>query len=215
MQKIFYSFFILFIVNTSIYAQHTEYNFAIGSGFYHYEENIAIEPYYSMLNTTFDPATISRLRLTHPTYANNPFGNRSGFSYQISFNKKRITKHNFLWNFNLEYESVQCKKNVDWIYDPSLTFLPASGECTLRNNFIAGSYFFGRRTFIKKYYWDIMGGVGFGYNFFNAHEKANAIVSSTNELVACDFKSKDFGGQWPSDFKFQLHSELGYKNWGI
>jgi hypothetical protein len=73
------------LVTGNCFGQHVEYNFGAGSGFFHYasDKSDKIEPYFSMLNIAVD--SIYR---TKP-YANNPRGEKSGFSFQFFADLKK------------------------------------------------------------------------------------------------------------------------------
>lgn len=87
MRKTIHLTILCLLIEVVSYAQHTEYSFTIGTGFYHYATNDYMDPYYSMINTILLPSP--GFQPYHSTYANNPYGNKSGFSYTLSVGKKR------------------------------------------------------------------------------------------------------------------------------
>ncbi|MBS1641296.1 MAG: hypothetical protein JST94_11710 [Bacteroidetes bacterium] len=198
-----------------LYSQkHSEYNIAVGTGLFKYAgtDNTYIEPYYSSVNTNSVAITAGG-----KGYANNPHGNKAGFSYFILVGMKKITKRNFLWRYSISYESVESKKSINWLYDGFSYYKTLGGECLLRNQFITLSPNYGYRFTNKKnvnVYCDITGGLDIAMNFFNAHEKTYAITA-TNNTVTNDDLSRTNGGFHPLDVRANLQAEIGYNRWGI
>jgi outer membrane protein with beta-barrel domain len=192
--------------------QHVEYDFGIGSGLFHYvsDNNDKLEPFYSMINTTFAQGYPPN------TYANNPKGEKSGFSFQVSAGLKKITKHNFVLGLDLEFESLQSKKKFDYVYDAIYdTLYDATGQCTLRNKYFTLSPYFGKRIIISKIYLDITAGFELALNFFNPHENDNAVITSTHQIVLADIISRQSSGFRPFDTRARLRAQFGYKKFGV
>lgn len=189
--------------------QHVEYNFGAGSGLYHYvsDKIDRIEPFYSMLNVA-----VGTMYPIKP-YVNDPLGDKSGFSFQFYGVVKKVTKHNYIWGLDVEFQSLQSKKRLLYVFGDSIE--NASGQCKLRYNYIDLFPFFGRRIILKKIYVDIFGGFELAMNLFQAHEKAKAEIISTHQIVSTNFSSRSSLIHLPWDARFRLQSLLGYKQWCV
>ena len=78
--------FAFLLLHIFCFGQHVEYNFGAGTGLFHYDSDKSdkTEPFYSMLNRFIN------------SYANDPKGEKSGFSFQFFTVIKKVTKHNLV-----------------------------------------------------------------------------------------------------------------------
>lgn len=197
-----------FLLSNSGIAQHTEYSIMGGTGLFHYKTANAKEPYYS---------TIVLTNASKSNYANNPYGDKNGYSYQLSFELKKVTRSKIIWGSGLEFESVQSKKNINWVLGPSYSenFREAQGHCTLENKFLSVSSYIGYRFNLQKFYWDMMVGPDIAIGISPVHQQGMAIITSSGEAVYVDQKSHATAGYDPFEMRARLQSEIGYKKWGL
>lgn len=204
-KNLHYLFFatIFLIKTSSIQAQHIEYNISGGIGLFHYVTKEKQEPYYSMINNGT------------PNYANVPYGNKNGLSYQFSFDLKKITRRHFLWGLGLEYEDVKSRKKINWFFDPYYEFTSATGDVSLSNYFVALNPFVGYRWKWNQFYCDVMGGIDLAISVSPARQQGSGIVDSTHQQIHFDIKSHSYSGWDPFQTRARLQTELGYKKWGL
>lgn len=194
---------IVLMLTPSIQAQHTEYNISGGIGLFHYVTKQKQEPYYSMIN-----------KGSPSNYANVPYGNKNGLSYQFSFELKKITRHPFLWGLGLEYEDVKSRKKINWISDP-YEFKSASGNVSLSNYFLALNPYIGYRFKGNLFYVDVMGGIDLAVSVSPARQQGTAIVDSTQKEINVNIRSRSYDGWDPFQTRARLQAEIGYKKFGL
>jgi hypothetical protein len=187
-----------------IRAQHTEYSISGGIGLFHYITKEKQEPFYSMIN------------MTHaPNYANVPYGNKNGLSYQFSVELKKITRHPFLWGIGLEYEDVKSRKDINWVYGPYNELHAAKGNVSLSNYFLALQPYIGYRFKCSKFYLDAIAGIDLAITVSAAYQHGVAIVDSTQQQIHFDIKSHSYEGWDPFQTRARFQTEFGYKKWGL
>jgi hypothetical protein len=203
---------LLFIVLFSghCFAQHVEYNFGAGSGLYHYlsDKSHRMSLSYSFLNTSLG------YRGPQISYMNDPNGEKSGFSFQFFAGVKKVTIHNLLWGIDVEFQSLQSKKNILYVfaYDSSYA---STGHCSLTNRYIDLFPYIGKRILIKNMYFDITGGIELAMGFFNSQQFDHAVINSTGQILQADIKLKGYGHN-AMDGRFRLQSLTRFdKHWGI
>jgi hypothetical protein len=166
MKNIFLSFFLLLFIN-SIHGQKTEFGIALNSGLFSFKG----------LSTT-DVSAINYSDRTNSGYTNNPYGSKMGLCHGISANIKRVNKKNFIVGFDLGYETLRSKVNIDRVYSNSS--IPAIGETFLNLKTINSYPFLGKRFNAKSFSFDVMAGLDFAY-ILSANEKGSAITN--NDVV--------------------------------
>lgn len=68
-------------------------------------------------------------------YTNNPYGNRSSFSYGVGIQFQQLTRNNFIYGLQLSYESLSSKLTIDNAYG-EINWSVENGKTVLTNNFI-------------------------------------------------------------------------------
>ncbi len=137
--------FIFSLSLTSSIAQKTETSILFNTGLFSFAGS-------SAYNSTF----VNYDKTTNLGYANNPYGSRNGLCYGFSFQKKRITKWNFIYGFDLGYEILRSKVSINGIYSDS--FYSAKGKTILNFGFVNFYPFIGFRINTGNISFDISGG---------------------------------------------------------
>ena len=125
MKKVFLVI-ISFLILTNISGQNMEYGCSLNSGLFSYSGQ-------SSVGTSF----INIYDNTKTGYTNNPYGSKSGLSYGLSFNIKRITKINFIYGLDIGLESLRSRVSINEVFGyiptvpyqsfaPGQTFLSAT-----------------------------------------------------------------------------------------
>ena len=199
------------------FSQTGEWTFHAGSGMFGYHFSPAdsgpVEPYYSMLNIRF--ADLAGYR---NVYANNPWGRRSGFSFDISAGYKWITVRNLITEFGIIGESRQSVKTINWIRDINTTMLlPSSGKAILTNQMIGLSFFTGKRIPLKNRAasLDLMVGADVLGQFGAAHQHSNAVVLSTGQPMSVNTTDSKLPGNEKIDVRLRVKVQYILKHWGI
>ena len=202
-------FALLFLLSLAcpINAQHLEYAFMAGGGLFHYNTKKATEPYFSTIN-------LSSLSSTG-NYANNPYGNKNGQTFQLSFQLKKVTRRKLLWGALIEYESVESKKKINWVFGPSsYNFREATGNYSMKNKLLVISPYIGYRFQISKSYLDITGGIDITDGISAVHEQGSATIITTDDIIEVnkDSKAKNYGF---FETRARFQGDFGYKKWGL
>lgn len=195
--------FAFLLLHIFCFGQHVEYNFGAGTGLFHYDSDKSdkTEPFYSMLNRFIN------------SYANDPKGEKSGFSFQFFTVIKKVTKHNLVWGIDAEFQSLQSKKELLYVF--SDTMYNANGQCKLISKYLDLFPYVGKRIIIKKMYLDIMGGFELASDLFKFREIDKVVLTSTQQVVQADIIAHNIPGSWSYDGRFRLQSLLGYNQWGL
>lgn len=210
-------FFLAFFVEWSCAsAQKTEYIGSLGSGLFHYRYKYSApevkEPFYSMLNVNKN-GPVGK----NGAYANNPRGDKSGFSYYVSVGLKKVTRKNLLFGFHVDFSSRQSKKDLNWVFEPYISNSPAHGSTSLRNSMFGVSPYLGKRIWNKvhTHYLDLTTGLGV-LRSYSAHEQSKATITSTGEQFKADLvDSYQSGYDNAIEFHWNLKAQYGFNQWGI
>lgn len=209
-------FLVPFFCWISAAAQKTEYIGSLGSGLFHYRYEYSTpevkEPYYSMLNVNRNgPIGLNK------AYANNPRGDKSGFSYYVSVGLKRVTRKNVLFGFNVDFSSRQSRKDLSLVFEPYISYSPAQGRTLLRNNMFGISPYLGKRIWNKvhTHYLDLTTGLGV-LRSYGAHEQSEATITATGEQFKADLTdSYQTGYDNAIEFHWNVRVQYGFNQWGI
>ncbi len=165
--------------------QKLEYSVQLGSGLFSFGGK-------SSTNTSFlnisDQSNISN-------YTNNPYGQKSGFSFSISSQIQKLTLTKKIFGLQIGYESLTSKVTLiyypggDFIYSPPIN----CGQTYLMNHFINLFPYFGQRFVIKSIDLDLTGGADFGF-CTESEENGSALINNTKYTsnVSRDKPSLDF-----------------------
>jgi hypothetical protein len=146
----------------------------------------------------------------------NVWGAKSGFSYGVSFDFKKVTKDNYFWGTGLGYEMLQSRLTVDAVLEYTLNSsgsvqsyksYNATGNNYLNNHFITLNPFIGYRF----KYCDLAMGVDLSY-YLKASQKGNATTQD-------GIKYSVFIGNYPRnvdiDVRPRVQLSSKYKRIGV
>lgn len=153
---------------------------------------------------------------TKSGYTNNPYGTKNGLCIGLSGIIKRVSKKKFILGFDLGYEVLRSKIDIDEIsgYTGSSTYnYKATGKTFLNYSFINLHPFLGYRLLTGKINFDLTGGFELGY-CVKAEEHgtataANGVKYSTSvdrKTIKSDFRPRI---QIAADYK-KIGAYIGY-----
>ena len=204
-------FIVLVILKQSVlFCQHTELNIAFQTGVFGYKTNTKVEPFFSMLNE----GTAGSSNIVYP---NNSWGTHSQFPYCISLDTRRVTKRKNLLGILLSYESLTTSKELHYIFHANAVNLaPATGKCTLQNNFFTMTMYFGRRLKFGILTDDITAGFYIGLSKFH-HEWGYATDQATQVEYKFDLSSNtsQYEGFTNADAGYTFQNILYHKRFGL
>jgi len=156
---------ILVFAIINIYGQKTNYIVQLNSGLFKFN-GISVEGTEKINCNIID----------EEGYTNNPYGNRPTLSYGISLGFTRIYKSNLRFGFDLSYEILKSKINIDgvWVYNNIINeTVNAIGQTYLNFNFVNAYPSIGYQHLVSNIniYIDI--GIEYGY-CIKAYEKGYA-----------------------------------------
>lgn len=131
MKKLFFAF-VPFLFLTDTFGQKTEYSLSFNSGLFSFAGESAEKT--SQINYSSNcwiPETGG--------YTNNPYGSKSGLSYGLSINAKRITKKRVVLGLGLGYETLRSRISITEIGEHNMGdsfHLSAKGRTNLNYGFI-------------------------------------------------------------------------------
>lgn len=112
--------------------------------------------------------------INNETATNNPYGRKSGLSYGLSLNLRKVTPSLFLYGIDAGYEMLQSKVNLKYsgviMGDIASDFV---GRTHLNNSFINAFPFMGKRFLIGGWPVDLMGGLDVAF-LLKSREKGSA-----------------------------------------
>jgi len=167
MEKIFFTIF-CFALWANSYGQKTEFSIAFNSGLFSFTGQSAEKETFINYNS-----------VKNSSYTNNPYGAENGLCYGLSANIKRVNKNNFVFGFDLGYEILRSKIQVNSVVDYSgmvnYTF-DVTGQTFLNANFINLNPQIGYRLSVKQVSIDLLTGFDVAF-YISAWEKGKATTS--------------------------------------
>ena len=188
MKHIFLFFFtFLFLIN--VFGQKTEIIGSCNSGLFSFSGLSVSEV------TSFNYSDQSK-----SCYTNNPFGSKNALCYGLSLNLKRVTTKQFIFGFDIGYETLRSKISIDEIdgYNGISSYqYKATGQTYLNINNINFYHFFGYRFWLKAISFDLINGFDIAY-ILNSTEIGNATTtdgisystSVNRNLINFDFRPR-------------------------
>ena len=186
----------LFVINS--YAQKTETNISFNSGLFSFGGNSAAGSTFINYNET-----------TKTGYANNPYGSRNGLCYGFSFQKKRVTKWNLIYGFDLGYEVLRSKILIEEIADytgSSKVNYAGKGKTFLNFGFVNFFPYIGFRINSKYLSFDVSGGFELALKVKN-WESGKAETANGAEI----FMPSSFSSPNLFDFRRRIQVSVNYK----
>lgn len=199
MKKIFFTIF-CFALWANSYGQKTEFSIAFNSGLFSFAGQSAEKETFINYNS-----------VKNSSCANNPYGAENGLCYGLSANIKRVNKNNFVFGFDIGYEILRSKIQVNSVVDYSgmvnYTF-DASGQTFLNSNCINLNPQIGYRLSVKQVSIDLL--TGFDVAFcLNATEKGKTTTTNGTEFSSSiDRKTIN------SDIRLRFQVSTGFKKMG-
>jgi hypothetical protein len=173
----------------AVFGQKTDIQLAFNSGLFSFAGT-------SPTKTTF---INKRTFFTHPepandkqAYTNNPYGAIPEICYGLAASVRRVSKKNLLFGFEMSYEVLRSRVNIDRVVDPiSSSFagnMPATGKTNLNFTFLNAYPHIGYRFQTAQFHFDWI--VGFDAAFgINAQERGKATAENGNTYVLKNEKS--------------------------
>jgi hypothetical protein len=135
--RVVFVFLLVILLSTKVIGQHTEFLIHLGSGVFSFGGSTATKSsrlfYYDKDNFSSD----------------NPYGRKSGFSYELGFQTQRLTKLNYLFGFQAGYESLSSKVKIDKLWG-GYNYEVSDGKTILTHQFLNFHPYFGKRMILFK-----------------------------------------------------------------
>ena len=152
-----------------VHAQKTEFGIALNSGLFSFKGP-----------STTDISSINFSDKTNSGYTNNPYGSKFGLCYGISGNIKRVSKNNFIVGFDLGFETLRSKVDIDKVNG-------STGTSTYQNFGVGSSHmnlncinlypYLGKRFNVQELSFDFLIGVDFAY-IVSAYDKGSLFANN-------------------------------------
>lgn len=191
---------ILLLTANLCIGQKSQFSFQLSSGLFSFGGKSATST--SSYHSSDVPTTV-------PSSTDNPYGNRSSFSYGVGVQFQQVTVSHFIYGLQLSYESLSSSVTVDRIYGeiagPGFSVI-ADAKTVLTNNFINLSPMFGRRIKIfNNIESDLLLGCDFGIG-----------LSSKERLIVGNDSANPLEREIPKmDFRPRIECISYYKNFGL
>jgi len=146
---------IIFLVSVNFsFGQKTEINFNAYSGLFSFRGN-GTATNSSIGCSQFDPIWRT----------SNPYGQKSGFSYEFELQLQRVSKKHLIYGCGIGFETLQSKVHIDTsIFSAFIVNIsPANGTTFLKNTFITVNPYIGHRFSFPKSSFDVLAGIDMGY----------------------------------------------------
>lgn len=184
-----------------MFAQKTEYKVSLNSGLFSFSGI-----------STLGMTSINYDALTNSGYTNVPWGSKNAFCYGFSLKVERLTRLNFIFGFDLGFETLISKISIDTInsFDGFSTVkIGATGETFLKSNFINYNPFIGYRFRIKDFSFDLVGGFDVGH-CLNTYENGNATDSNGK-----DYTTSVSRKTIKNDYRARIQFSTNYRRVGL
>lgn len=180
-------------------AQKHQFSIHLNSGFFSFGGASASAT--SFLNVS-DVSSI-------PSYTNNPYGTKSGFSYGAGIQYQRLSRKEFIYGIQLGYESLSSRIDLDHAAGEFMWNVD-DGKTILTNTFVNVFPSFGKRINAGEHVdIDFLLGCDFGFGLSSIEH-----YSATNDQ-GLDM-SGDFDRDIPTlDFRPRLEMINYYRNFGV
>ena len=119
---------LLIALGLNVFGQSNEYSFRLNTGLSNFSGASAEST--ERINYNLDK---------EEGYTNNPYGNKFGFSYGLSFNLTKVTKSNLRLGIDLGYEAIGSKIAIDGVFLRNNSVnetISATGKTRLQSNLI-------------------------------------------------------------------------------
>ena len=201
--KILVTVFILLGVTQFSFAQKTEWSFNAYSGLFSFRGNEATSN-SKIFSYPFIPAPTN--------FTENPYGNKSEFSYALELQFQRINKRENIYGLGLAFEVLTSKVTINKVGvsgDPAYLEYAATGTTKLRNTFITLNPFVGHRFLANKITFDVLAGFDAAL-CLASRESGNAITNNKEKFTTENSISK------PSiDIRPRVQLKMQVNKWGF
>jgi len=181
------------------YGQQTEFSAHLNSGLFSFRGESASR--YSHFN-------LSDI-VGEPAYTNNPYGKKSGLSYGIGVQVKRVTDSKLFFGFQPSFESLSSKIDIEYaLGDTRVEF--EKGKTIFNHKFINLYPFIGKRYhFIDVIRTDISIGFDFGF-CLSAKEKGKGTTDTGEKITTSTERT------YPSrDLRPRIELVNHYRNYAL
>ncbi len=189
----------LFIISTAN-GQHSEFSFHLNSGLFSFAGKSA---------TAYSTIVVNDAG-SEGHYTNNPYGSQKTFSYGLTAQFQRVTRHKLIYGLETGYEVLRSQVYIDDVAgdfpEPPSS---ASGETIFKNGFVVLYPNIGRRLNLNNLNFDLSVGPELGFNVVS-REKGEA-TTNNNITLKTDRKRNNIS----TDFRLRSSLIIYYKSWGI
>jgi hypothetical protein len=131
----------IFILNAfliiNVLGQHNEFSIHLTSGL------------FSFVGSNATSSTQLFYYDNDNSYVFNPYGRKFGFSYGLGFQVQRLIKSNYLFGFEICYESLSSKATIDNLWG-GYNYEVSDGKAILTHHFLNLHPYFGKRIKLFK-----------------------------------------------------------------
>ena len=188
------------LVLSQVNGQKTAYKISFNSGLFCFTGESSVKT-----------SAILYSEISNSSYTNNPYGAKNGLCYGIAGNLRRVSKKNFLVGFELGYEKLRSKVQINQVSGYTGTSIyqyGATGKTFLNFDFINMNPFAGYRIALRSLSFDITAGLDIGY-CLAAHEKGSAKAAN-----GTTFKTSSDRKTIKSDVRARLQLSADHKRIG-
>ncbi|MEO3404583.1 hypothetical protein AAFN85_11820 [Mucilaginibacter sp. CAU 1740] len=196
-----------------LFAQKLEVSVQATSGLFHFSGASATSTTMILQgSTTGDPMN----------RANNPYGNKNGFSYGGTIQGQLVTKGGFIVGLQGGYEILRSKVNADRYYPipPAVPTeyqtlvavdwsFPVTGHVALQNQTINLNPYIGYRFKLSKVKLDLLPGMDWGF-ILDTRDKGE-VKDKDGKVYKVDFKRS----KSPTDVRLRMGAVASYGRYGL
>lgn len=182
-------------------AQKTEINFNAYSGLFSFGGNGSASN--SGISYPFTSTT---------NYTTNPFGRRSGFSYELEFQGQKLSKNKNIYGLGISVEQLNSRVKISKIIisqEPAYLAYSANGETKLKNTFITLNPFVGHRYSYRKMTFDLLAGFDLAF-CLKSKETGKASTNNKDFVKAENDKTKPL-----TDFRPRIQIKMEINKLGF
>lgn len=195
----------LFISSLTANAQYNELSAQLGSGLFSFHGNRVVqESFFNIVREAAPSNTVGSA-----SYTNDPWSNRSGFSWGVAMQAQHVAKTNFISGLQLGYESMATRTSIIGGSDRG-NFIPfQEGHSTFTYEYITAHPFVGQRFGNRLLSIDLTAGLDAAIGLYN-WEKGRA-TTAANELYLT-YRKHSIPGL---DLRPRLNATIYYHSVGL
>jgi hypothetical protein len=203
----------LMLSGLRLYAQKLEVSVQANTGLFHFAGKSTTATTQVLQGSTTGNAT---------DYANNPYGNKNGFSYGGSIQAQTVSKGGFIVGLQGGYELLRSKVDIDKytpiVYITETEFLPiaandpsfaVTGHVAFQSQSINLNPYIGYRFQLNKVKLDILPGMDIGL-ILDSRDKGE-VKDKDGKIYKVDYKRT----KAPTDVRLRLGAVASYGRYGL